>query len=307
MTGLRDAVTDYLALRRSLGFKLARHGRLLPELAGYLESVGAATLTTRLALAWATSLAGKPDEWAIRLSITRGFAGYLATLDPATEVPPAGLLPRRSRRADPYPYSNAEIAALMAATGTLRFPLRAATYRALIGLWATTGMRVGETIALDRTDLDPAERTLLVRNAKFGDTRLLPLHSSTVDALTDYAELRDRHRPQATSPAFFISLAGTRLHYANVNHTFRALVQAAGLRPQSATCRPRIHDLRHRMVLVTLIDWYRSGVDVAARLPALSAYLGHSCPAFTFWYYSAAPELLALAADRLEHRERRRS
>lgn len=306
MNGLHHTVTDYLALRQGLGFKLARHRRLLPQLADYLESVGATTVTTRLALAWATSLDGKPDEWAIRLSIARGFAGYLATLDPATEVPPAGLLPRRSRRADPYPYSDGEIAALMAATDTLRFPLRAATYRTLIGLWAVTGMRVGETIALDRTDLDRVERTLLVKNAKFGDTRLLPLHPSTVGALAGYAELRDRHRPQPTSPAFFISTAGTRLHYTNVNRTFRALARAAGLSTRSATCRPRIHDLRHRLVIVTLLDWYRCGVDVAARLPALSAYLGHSCPAFTFWYLSATPELLALAADRLEHRERRR-
>jgi integrase/recombinase XerD len=286
MNGLHHTVTDYLALRRSLGFKLARHRRLLPQLADYLESVGATTVTTRLALAWATSLDGKPDEWAIRLSIARGFAGYLATLDPATEVPPAGLLPRRSRRADPYPYSDGEIAALMAATDTLRFPLRAATYRTLIGLWAVTGMRVGETIGLDRTDLDRVERTLLVKNAKFGDTRLLPLHPSTVGALAGYAELRDRHRPQPTSPAFFISTAGTRLHYTNVNRTFHALARAAGLNARSATCRPRIHDLRHRLVIVTLLDWYRGGVDVAARLPALSAYLGHSCPAFTFWYYS---------------------
>jgi integrase/recombinase XerD len=302
---LRQAVTDYLALRRSLGFKLARHGRLLPELAGYLESTGATTLTTRLALAWATDLAGKPDEWAIRLSIARGFAGYLATFDPATEVPPAGLLPRRSRRADPYPYSDGEIAALMAAAATLRFPLQVATYRTLIGLLTVTGMRIGEAIGLDRTDLDSAERTLLVTNAKFGDTRLLPLHPSTIDALASYAGLRDWHWPRPRSSAFFVSTAGTRLHYTNVNHTFRALARAAGLTAHSVTCRPRIHDLRHRLVVVTLVDWYRQGVDVAARLPALSAYLGHSCPAFTYWYVSATPELLALAAARLEHRERR--
>ncbi|HEY6422694.1 MAG TPA: tyrosine-type recombinase/integrase, partial [Pseudonocardiaceae bacterium] len=172
MSGLRQAVEDYLRVRRTLGFKLDRHGRLLPGLVDYLESAGAATLTTPLALAWATALEGKPDEWAIRLSIARGFAAYLQTLDPATEVPPADLLPRQRRRANPYLYTEAEIAALMAAAETLRFPLRTATYQTLIGLLATTGMRVGECVALDRDDLDRPGRCLLVRNAKFGDTRL---------------------------------------------------------------------------------------------------------------------------------------
>ena len=249
---------------------------------------------------------GKPDEWAVRLSIARGFAAYLQSLDPATEVPPADLLPRRRRRANPYLYTQAEISALMSATETLRFPLNRATYRTVIGLLATTGMRTGELIALDRDDLDRRDRTLLVRNAKFADTRLLPLHQSTTGALGAYADLRDELWPEARTPAFFISTAGTRLAYANVYMTFQHLVRAAGLQPRSEHCHPRLHDFRHRMVVASLVDWYRQGADVAALLPALSTYLGHSCPAFTFWYVSAAPELLALAAARLEQARRRR-
>jgi len=251
-------------------------------------------------MSWATALAGKPDEWAIRLSIARGFAGYLQTLDPATEVPPSDLLPRKRRRANPYLYTDAEITALMAAAQTLRFPLRRATYQTFIGLVATTGMRPGEARALDREDFDPQQRRLLVRDAKFGDTRQLPLHQSTVDALIDYTQLRDQHRPRPKTSAFFVSMAGTRLQQVNVNSTFRLLVDVAGLQPRSGSCRPRLHDFRHRLVVITLIEWYRAGVDVAARMPALSAFLGHSSPAFTYWYASASPELLAVAADRLE-------
>lgn len=300
MSALRQAVDDYLRLRRALGFKLERHGRLLPSLVGHLESAGASTLTTQVALDWATALENKPDEWAIRLSIARGFAVYLQSLNPATEVPPADLLARKRRRADPYLYTESEIAALMDAAETLRFPLRRATYKTVIGLLASTGMRIGELIGLDRHDLDPKERTLLVRNAKFADTRLLPLHRSTIEALSAYDEMRDELRPESKTPAFFVSTAGTRLAYGNVQTTFRHLVQVAGLKPRSEHCHPRIHDFRHRMVVVSLVDWYREGADVAALLPALSTYLGHASPAFTFWYVSATPELLALAAARLE-------
>ncbi len=304
MSVLGQALEDYLRLRRALGFKLERHGRLLPSLVSHLESAGAATITTQLALTWATAVEGKPGEWAIRLSIARGFAAYLQGLDPATEVPPADLLPRTRRRASPCLYTEAEIAALMNATRTLRFPLNRATCKTVIGLLATTGMRIGELITLDRDDLSREERTLLVRNAKFADTRLLPLHKSTTDALGAYAGLRDELCPQPGTPAFFVSTAGTRLAYANVYATFQHLVRTAGLEPRSEHCHPRLHDFRHRMVVVTLIDWYRRGADVAALLPALSTYLGHTSPAFTFWYVSAAPELLALAAARLEHARR---
>jgi len=202
-------------------------------------------------------------------------------------------------------YTEEEVLGLMHATRALRFPLNRATYKTVFGLLATTGMRIGELIGLDRGDFDREERTLLVRNAKFSDTRLLPLHESTAEALGDYAELRDRLWPEP--PAFFVSTAGKRLIYENVHTTFLYLVRTAGLRPRSERCHPRIHDFRHRMVVVTLVDWYRQGADVAALLPALSTYLGHSCPAFTYWYASAAPELMALAAERREKAwERRR-
>jgi integrase len=302
MSGLRTHLEDYLALRRGLGYKLQRPGQMLPGFVSFLEAAGAATVTIEHALAWATAPgAADPVWWRARLAAVRGFARYLAPLVPGTEVPPRGLLPGpASRRAVPYLYSPAEVAALMTAAGRIRAPLRAATYQTLIGLLAATGMRVGEAIRLDHGDLDAGQRLLTIRGAKFGKSRQLPLHPSVLDVLADYARLRDRRSGRPASPAFFVSLAGTRLIYNNVHFTFHQLTQAAGLRPRSAACRPRIHDLRHAFTVTTLARWYADGGDVAARLPLLSTWLGHVSPADTYWYLTGTPELLALAAARLE-------
>jgi integrase/recombinase XerD len=300
MSQLHHAVADYPEVRRALGFTLQRHGRLLPDLARYLEEAGVSTLTTRLALEWATSLEGHPDEWSIRLSIARGFARYLATFDPDTEVPPVSLLPRNRRRPNPHLYTESEIAALIAATTTLRFPLRRATYQTLIGLLATTGLRIGEAVGLDHSDIDYAERSLVVRQAKFGASRVLPLHESTLEALRTYAGQRDQCLAGASVGAFFVSSRGTRLAYANIWVTFSHLVDVAGLERRAGCSPPRIHGLRHYFAVAVLTRWFREGADVAALMPALSAYLGHAAPSGTYWYLSATPELLALAAARLE-------
>ena len=235
--------------------------------------------------------------WAHRLSVVRGFATYLHTIDPATRVPPRDLLPARRRRATPYLYSDDEINALIAAAGKLRFPLRVATYQTLIGLLAVTGLRVGEA---DRGDIDFEHGLLIVRNSKFGKSREVPLHPTTVEALRGYLRRRDRLHPAPSTPAVFISIAGSRLLYCNVNWTFLQLVRAAGLEPRSASCRPRLHDLRHSFAVRSLLDCYRAGGEAAARLPLLSTYLGHVDPGTTYWYLSAAPELLGLAGQRLE-------
>ena len=301
MTALRQALADYLTMRRRLGYKLERAAKLLAQFICYLDDVGADTVTVEHALAWASLPAGgDPSWWAYRLSVVRGFAAYLHTLDPATEVPAAELLPWRPRRATPYLYADEEIAALFAAADTLRFPLRVATYRTLIGLLAVTGLRVGEAIRLDRGDLDLKHELLVVRNSKFGKSREVPLHPSTIRALRDYLHLRARLQPQPSVSALFISPSGTRLLYCNVHATFRQLRRCAGLQPRSASCRPRIHDLRHTFAIRTLLDAYRDDGDVQPRLSLLATYLGHVHPDSTYWYLSAAPELLVLAGDRLE-------
>jgi integrase len=302
MTPLAKALADYLSIRRAMGFKLEHAGRLLAQFVTYLEKAGAETVTTDRAMSWAMLPQGAdPSWWGQRLSMVRGFAAHLRTIDPATEVPPADLLPIRWRRANPYLYSDGDIAALVAATATLRFPLRAATYQTLIGLLAVTGLRIGEALRLDRGDIDWDHGLLLVRDTKFGKSRMIPLHETTVQALHDYLHLRDRLHPAPRGrPAVFISTTGSRLLYDSVHRTFRRLVRNAGLTARSASCRPRLHDLRHTFAVRTLLDAYRSGDDVHVRLTLLSTYLGHVDPGATYWYLSSSPELLALAAQRLE-------
>lgn len=301
MSPLHSQLADYLTVRRALGYKLARAEKLLSQFLAYLEECGSETVTVAAAVAWARLPGGSPYWWAFRLSAVRGFASYLHALDAAHEVPAADLLPHRSPRAIPYLYSETEIVALMAATAGLRGQLRQATYRTLLGLLSVTGMRVGEAIRLDRTDVDLGQGGVLtVRLSKFGKTRELPLHGSTVDALRAYSRLRDRLCPTPLTDAALISPAGTRLLYSSVSHTFLDLVERAGLPRLAERRRPRLHDLRHSFAVRTLLEWYRQGDEVQPRLPLLSTYLGHVHPNDTYWYLQAAPELLQLAADRLE-------
>ena len=302
MSPLHDQLADYLRIRRALGYKLERAEKLLEQYLEYLDALGAEQITIENAVAWATLPAVGTDGhwWAFRLSVLRGFAKYLHALDDAHQVPPADVLPNRAHRASPYLYSKEEILALMAATSTLHGELRQATYRTLIGLLSVTGMRVGEAIRLDRHDLDLRHGVLTVRDTKFGKTRELPVHGSTTDALRSYLRRRDRLCPEPVTDAALISPAGTRLLYTNVHSTFRELRRHAGLVARSAACRPRIHDVRHTFAVRTLLSWYREGVEVQPRLPLLSTYLGHVHPKSTYWYLTAAPELLGLAAERLE-------
>lgn len=303
MSALRQAVADYLAVRRALGTKLEDYDWMLGSFVAYLEAAGATTVTTELAVAWA-KLPGDDAHPAYvnkRLCVVRGFARHLQAFDPATEVPPVGLLPPGRCRAIPYLYSDADIAALMAAARSLTPALRAATYHTLIGLLTVTGMRIGEVIRLDRGDLNWAEGVLTIRDSKFDNSREVPLHPSTLDALEVYGQLRDRLCPRPRTTSLLVSAAGNRLVYETVQRTFARLVRAAGLEPRLQRCRPRPHDTRHAFACKVLLGWYRAGVDVEAHMPLLSTYLGHASPADTYWYLSAVPELLSLAAQRREH------
>jgi integrase len=274
----------------------------LPGLVAYLESIGLETITIEAALDWAQLPDPGPSSTVgvSRMAVARGFARHLAGIDPHTQVPPVGMLTCRRHRRAPYIYSQAEIVALMAqARLTIRSPLRAATFETLFGLLATTGLRVGEAIRLDNANIDWRDSILTVRDSKFGKSREVALHSSTLEVLAAYARLRDRLQPSCNTPGFFVSTVGSRLIYADVLITFRKLIDAAGIGVQSGI-RPHIHDLRHSFAVHTLVEWYRNGADVQARLPRLATYLGHSEPRSTYWYLSAAPDLLNRAAGRLE-------
>jgi len=303
MSTLRAAAEDYLAMRRALGFKLTTQGRQLMSFIEFCEARGAGHVTTELALAWATqTVRDSSDEvyHSRRLMVVRIFARHLAALDPATEVPPEHVLPHHYRRIAPYLYSPGEVAALMAAAGRLAPPLRAATWQTLIGLLAVTGMRQSEARHLDRDQVDLDAGVLTIANSKFGKSRQQFLHPTTVAALRGYQRRRDRWCPAPAAPSFFISTRGTRLNTHTITHAFAALLDDAGIAAPPGRRRPRLHDLRHSFTVASLLDFYRDGGDVAARLPLLSTWLGHVDPKSTYWYLQAVPELLALAAGRLE-------
>ena len=301
VSALEQRVAEYLAIRRALGYKLAGHDTILRDLTTWLDERGAGVLTGDLALEWAQSRpTSSPIRQRQRLTMARLFAEYLSAVDPRTEVPAVDLLPARYQRTTPYIYSDTEISALMAAARSLEPPLKAATYETLIGLLACTGLRYGEAAGLDRSDVRLVEESLLVGFAKNGRSRLVPLHATAVDALADYAKRRDRLCPCPSTPSFFVSVRGGRLAQSSVQAVFATLRRAAGLAQRHHGRAPRLHDLRHRFVVHTMLAWHRDGVDVEAQLPSLSTYLGHVDPKATYWYQEAVPELLALAARRLE-------
>jgi len=300
MTVLREALGDYLRIRRRLGFELVQEGRLLDGFVDFLEQTGAERITTELALAWATSTRAHPHWHRRRLGIVRGFARYLATFDPSSEVPSKDLLPAHRPRVAPYIYSPAEIQALIAAAGRLTPPLRASRHQTLIGLLASTGLRPGEALALDRQDVDLRHGALHVRAAKQNKQREVPLHPTTTRALREYARARDRRFPEPSTAAFFIGARGRRVPRGELNRTFTELIRQIGLEGRGRRRRPRPHDLRHSFAVHTLLDWYRAGEEVDHKLPLLSTYLGHVNPASTYWYLEAVPELLALISARLE-------
>jgi len=307
MSELRKALNEYLAIRRALGFKLDVQGGLLHRFIDFAEGAQASFVTRDLALAWATSPKEcQPAQWAIRLAVLRRFAEYRSAADPRTEILPMGLLPHRFCRKAPYIYSDDEIVRLIEAAKKLSSPkgLRAATYSTLFGLLSVTGMRRGEPIALNHEDVDTTEGILIVRQAKFGKSRLVPLHPSTRNVLRRYARFRDQIFPVPKSKSFFVSERGTRLTRANVNWTFIKISRRIGIRSPISRGGPRIHDLRHGFAIRTLLRLYRKTEDVEPRLPALATYLGHSNVLNTYRYLSATPELLRLASMRLDGKRR---
>lgn len=301
MSELRDFVDEYLAIRRRLGFKLDGAARLLRDFVVYHERTGAGTVTSEAILSWAKQpTTAQPIWWHIRLGVVRRFAQYLNGLDARHEVPPADVLPARQRRATPFLYSDDDIAGLMAAAGSLSNTHLATTYSTVIGLLAVTGMRIGEVIRLDRSDVDWSEGLLTVRSSKFGKSREVALLPSTIDALRTYDRQRRRVWPRPKTLAFFVSTVGTRLAYDAFHRAFHNSCRFPALQERSPRSRPRPHDLRHTFAVSTLLAWYQADLDVGERIHLLSTYLGHTDPANTYWYLSAAPELLALAGERLE-------
>jgi integrase len=285
VTALRARAEEYLAMRRALGFRLTTQGRHLLSFVRFCEERGAGHVTADLAVEWATSTtrgSGNEVYQARRLDVVRIFARHLQPLDPATEIPPEDVLSRRYLRVQPYLYSAEEIAALMHAASGLTPAIRAATWRTLIGLLAVTGMRQGEACRLGRDDADLETGALVIRDSKFGKSRMVFLHPTAVTALRAYEKARDAAFPEPETNAFLVNSRGRPLDGHNLPHTFAPLAAAAGIKAPPGQRAPRLHDLRHVFTVATMLDWYRDGRDVQARLPLLSTgWPGRRRPART--------------------------
>jgi site-specific recombinase XerD len=306
MTAIREALTEYVALRRALGTKLQEPAKTLEQFLDFLERAKAEFITSELALRWALEPKNvQRATWARRLSMVRQFAAWLSTIDSRTEVPPHRLLTARRRRNKPHIFTEQEIGQLMSQAAQLASPtgLRALTYRTLIGLLTATGLRPGEALALDGPDVDLDSGILAIRQTKFGKSRFVPVSESTCSALQDYAKQRDALRPHRRTDAFLVSERGRRLTGSAARRTFARLSCVVGLRAATGSRRigrgPRLQDFRHCFATRKLIEWYRTGIDVGRELPKLTTYLGHVEVAHTYWYLEAVPELLQLATERL--------
>jgi integrase len=302
---MADRVEEYLAYRQALGYQLRKQGQRLRSFARFADQAGhRGPLTVDIALRWARqpAQAARPYQ-AQRLAVVRTLARYLAAREPGTEVPPRDLLGPAHARRPAFIYSEANVAALMAAARALGPPkaLPPLTYATLIGLLACTGLRIGEALALRRDDIDWSKAVLTVRQTKFHKSRLVPLHPSALGPLRDYAVARDRHHPPLRDSPFFVSATGRPLYDETVRQAFHVLLQQAmpGVAP-AGRVRPRLHDLRHTFAVGRLLAWYRDGADIHQAIDQLSAYLGHAKVSSTYWYLTGVPELLALAAERFE-------
>jgi integrase/recombinase XerD len=309
MTTLRQALQEYLQMRRALGFKLHDAGKGLLDFVTFMEQHRARHITQALALAWAQQPSNvQSAHWAQRLTFVRGFARYRSATDPRTQIPAPGLLPFQPKRARPYLYSDVEVRSLMRAALKLPYcyesgKLRPWVYYCLFGLLSVSGLRLGEARNLEVRDVDLKEAVLTIRCSKFGKDRLVPLHVSTCKVLADYIGRRNSHwRQRPVSPYLFVSSWGNKLDGGDIHRTFYVLSRQIGLRGPSDSHGPRLHDFRHRFATRTLVHWYRSNQDPDRKLPLLSAFLGHAHVADTQWYLSGSPELMREAMRRLEHR-----
>ena len=305
MSTLRADVADYLTMRRAMGFKVEGLGKLLVSFATFCEARGATHVRSDLALEWATTRIKVPVTDALiarRMDAVRIFARHQHALDPATQIPAETICTRRYRSEEPNVFTDDQVLALLAAADTVAPRFRALTWRTLIGLLATTGIRPGEACRLTLADVDVANGVVQVLHTKFDKSRLVFIHPTTATVLDDYLQAR-RHwvgTAARACPAVFVNSRRQALNPDGLSGTFRQIVATAGIATTPGHRPPRLHDLRHTFAVTTLLEWYRDGDDVQQRLPLLSTWLGHVDPASTYWYLHAVPELLAHAADRLE-------
>jgi len=304
MKSLQIHLTEYIAARRTLGTRLEAPAKTLRHFIKFLAHKNSEYITTHLALAWSQQSKNvQRATWARKLSMVRQFARWVNVIEPRHQIPPPRLLDVRPRRNPPHIYSDEQIAGLMAEASRLASPkgMKALGMEALIGLLAATGLRPGEATALEIGDVDLRTGVLLIRESKFGKSRQVPIHQSTVVALKHYAHHRDQVFRSPCSSYFLVSDRGTALDSCTVCRWFCEISWACGLRKRNENHRcgrgPRLQDLRHTFATKRMVEWYRSGCNVAVQMPKLATYLGHSSVGCTYWYIEAVPELLKLATE----------
>jgi len=291
---MTSRVQAYLAQRRALGYKLYREGRQLLNFARYAQEVEhRGPLTAGLALRWATlPREADPAYRARRLDIVRVFARHQKVIEPATQIPPRHVLGPAFRRKTPHLFTAQQLHRLLRRAGRLSGQLRPLTWRALIGLLASTGLRISEALALTVGDVDLEQGVLMIRQSKGQHSRLVPLHRSALAALRRYARRRQRGFPQARF--FFLLDRGQALNYNTVLRTFSDLTR--DMIPNNGRPHVRLHDLRHTFACRVLLRWQQSRRGAGGRVAILARYLGHLHLRDTYWYLTAVPQLLKHAA-----------
>jgi integrase/recombinase XerD len=299
-------VESYLAERRHLGFKLDRSGSQMLSFARFADANGPnGPLDSRIILDWARGQAANSDPvtWAQRVNVLQPFARYLATIEPGTCFPENSPFGSSKRRLAPHIFTSQELRSLVAdarqvqrvrAAGPLMLP-------PLIGLLASTGLRISEALGLRMGDVDLDTAQITVRFAKFGRKRLVALHPSSVTALGQFiAEQRGAFRCGASDPFFKDELTGEALAYREVLRGWKQLTLRLGIVPRGEHSSVRLHDLRHTFICRRLLEWQAHGTDIDGAMLMLSTYVGHVNLRDTYWYIEAVPELMALAGDRFE-------
>ncbi len=297
-SAVAESIERYIALQHSLGYQFRKQAASLHAFIQYVSRTQArGPLSQALALEFVMANELTPNGRAIRYAVIRRFAQYYLAFDPCTESLDRRALPRSRAVAPPRILNEQELFSLMTASQRVSVaqPLRGQTLSTVIGLLASTGLRSGEALRLDRSDVDLTTGVLQIRKTKFRKDRLVPVHASTVVALREYVRHRDLAFPVSQMAAFFISTRGTRLSSNGLYYGFKQACTLAGINAYTAkSLRP--HDLRHRFAVTCLAEWHRQKVDVQSMLPLLATYLGHARYSDTAYYITATPELLASAA-----------
>jgi integrase/recombinase XerD len=302
MCDLKKHLTNYLTLRRSLGYKLEESGKLLNRFISFLEERGARTITAELAVEWALLPKNvQPIHWSQRLGMVRSFSQYLISYIPKTEVPDSKLLWAKTKRSVPYFYSEEQVTQVLnACFNEQSNGLRHLTFYTLFGLLSVTGCRISELINLSINDVNLKTSIITIRGAKFGKSRYIPVSLSTKKKLDAYSNHRTAFIKESSKENFFLSEQGKPLTVNYVEVFYVRLSKKIGLRNKDDSHGPRIHDFRHTFAIKCLINCYKENADVNQVIPLLATYLGHKKPSDTYWYLTNIPELMALAVKRLE-------